>query len=148
MKPEDEYREIDLASPEADVKQVMVVRRDLKMRKGKIGSQTGHAAQRSLSHRPGAYVRDGASGPELVVPLTAEDVVWLQGEYKKIVLGVDSEAQLLELHAKAEAAGLRCDLVADNGHTEFHGVKTTTALVIGPHIGFAINRITGHLDPL
>lgn len=133
---------------DAPPKQVLLLRRDLKMPKGKIGAQSGHAAQCSLTKSNGAHVRQGVAGLELVVPLDSDDLAWLEGEYKKIVLGVDSEEELLQLHEAAKAAGLRTFLVQDNGHTVFNGQKTLTAVGIGPHDAARIDAITGHLRPL
>lgn len=38
--------------------------------------------------------------------------------------------------------------VKDNGLTQFHGVKTLTAIAIGPDDKSIINEITGHLKLL
>jgi PTH2 family peptidyl-tRNA hydrolase len=102
------------------LKMVLVVRNDLNMRKGKVGAQTGHAVQELIIDR---------SGP-------------------KPVLRVDSEAELLDVYARAQAAGLRAHLVQDLGHTEFHGVPTYTAVGIGPAPSYLIDPVTGALKLL
>jgi PTH2 family peptidyl-tRNA hydrolase len=68
--------------------------------------------------------------------------------FVKICVGCDSEAELLELHEKAKAAGLPVGLIQDNGTTEFHGVPTYTCLAIGPAKSEEIDKITGHLTLL
>jgi PTH2 family peptidyl-tRNA hydrolase len=39
-------------------------------------------------------------------------------------------------------------IIYDNGNTEFHGVKTLTAIAIGPDHAEFIDPITGHLQLL
>ena len=58
---------------------------------------------------------------------------------------VESEAELLDLEAKAKTAGLPTGLIQDNGLTEFHGIPTYTALGIGPASPERLAPITGHL---
>ena len=64
------------------------------------------------------------------------------------MLAVHSEEELLALHKQAVDAGLRCHLVRDNGLTMFDGVKTYTALALGPHADERIDVLTRHLKPL
>ncbi|MNR71730.1 peptidyl-tRNA hydrolase [compost metagenome] len=138
-----------MMTPAPAVKQVLLVRKDLKMPPGKIAAQAAHAAQCSLTHAPANELRRAPSGGwELVVPLSDEDVAWLQGEYKKVALGVSGEEELLALLAEAKAAGFRTFLVEDNGHTVFRGRKTITAVGIGPALAERVDLVTGHLRPL
>ncbi len=119
------------------VKQVLLYRRDLKMRKGKIAAQCAHA---SLS----VFLRRGAlTQGHLVVPLDAAMTKWIERGSAKVVLSVDDEEALLAAHALAEAAGLPCALIRDAGKTEFKGVPTRTAVAIGPGSVAAIDAITG-----
>lgn len=120
-------------------KMVLVVRNDLGMRKGKVGAQTGHAVQE--------LIIDRSSGK----PVLRDDqyfLAWMAQDYAKPVLRVDSEAELLDIYARAQAAGLRCHLVQDLGHTEFHGVPTYTVVGIGPAPESEIDPITGSLKLL
>ena len=73
---------------------------------------------------------------------------WLDGSFTKITVSVNSEQELLDLQAKAEAAGLLNYLITDNGKTEFHGVPTRTALAIGPARDEDLKPLTGHLPLL
>lgn len=121
----------------SDVKQVLLYRRDLEMRKGKIAAQCAHA---SLA----VFLRRGTLGDaSLTVPLDPAMHQWLQGGSAKVVLSVDDEAALVEAHRLATAAGLPCALIRDAGKTEFHGVPTLTACAIGPAPVSAIDAITG-----
>lgn len=135
-------------------KQVIVVRTDLNMRKGKIGGQAGHGVLNVLLDQ--AQVLRGADHPELgatgddwiAIPLTPPIRAWLDGDRTKIVLGVGSEAELVAIHDKAKAAGLKAHMVTDLGKTEFAGVKTRTAVAIGPEPPERFVGITDHLKPL
>lgn len=132
------------------VKQVAVLRKDLKMRKGKCVAQGGHAYMGAVFQE--SFVRseivDGQEVRYKCIPLNAVNEHWFAAEFTKICLGCDSEAELLALTEQAKAAGLPFSLIQDAGHTEFHGVPTYTALGIGPAPVELIDKITGHLQPL
>lgn len=109
----------------SDPKQVIVMRSDLGMRKGKMIAQGAHASMkwlvRKLEHK-------WDKGYELDVDFEGGEHVikWLAGGFRKICVGVNSEGELDEIYAAAKEAGLPCAMVEDNGATEFHGVKTKT----------------------
>lgn len=123
-----------------DVKQVIVVRKDLQMRKGKMAAQVAHAAMMFLldadeAERPG----------ELHVKLDPAEVLWLTTGYKKVVVGVDSEESLQNIVFKAKMAGIEAHIVTDMGLTEFHGEPTVTCAALGPCEANVIDSITGDL---
>jgi PTH2 family peptidyl-tRNA hydrolase len=123
-------------------KQTIVLRKDLNMRKGKMVAQGAHASMRAilqLGHP------DGAS---FVIPLDERLAPWLLGRFKKICVSVNSEAELLLLHQKAQAAGLITALIQAAGLTEFGGVPTYTALAVGPDTADRVDLITGTLPLL
>lgn len=139
---------------ETPVKQVLVYRRDLKMRKGKIAAQVAHASLAVFLRRRLALIgvevtsatgehRELDAEHTLVVPLTEDMAAWVQGRFKKIVLSVDSEADLLRVHAMAEEAGIPSVLIRDRGLTEFGGVPTYTTVALGPAHEDLIDPITG-----
>jgi PTH2 family peptidyl-tRNA hydrolase len=132
------------------IKQTIVVRKDLNMRKGKIGAQVAHASMKVLLDMAAIanWLRDDDPTEHLCIPLFEEIRPWLTGNFRKIVLGIDSEAEMLELLEKAKAAGLYTTLVTDNGLTEFNGVHTNTCIAIGPNYDDRINPLTAHLKPL
>lgn len=128
-----------------DHKQVILIRKDLNMRKGKMVAQGAHASMAAILNlaKP---VTDGCD--ELVIPLDGRIRPWLMGRFKKICLGVASEQELIDLFTQAKSAGFVCALITDAGLTEFGGVPTRTAVAIGPDLSERIDRITGHLMPL
>lgn len=130
-------------------KQIYLVRSDLNMRKGKVGAQCGHAAQKFLLDRM-VVLKDMDSGiVSRTLNLSMDDPIniWLEGRFKKICLACPSEQEMDDLLAKANALGLPTTLVVDSGLTEFNGVPTKTVAVIGPADASIIDPITGHLKP-
>jgi peptidyl-tRNA hydrolase, PTH2 family len=123
-------------------KQVIVLRKDLNMRKGKMVAQGSHASMAAILNRA---VEIGGS---LCIPLDADIGPWLSGRFTKICVSVSSEAELRAVYEKARAAGLPCALIEDSGFTEFHGVPTLTAAAIGPGDVARVDDITGGLPLL
>lgn len=130
-------------NPNDVIKQVLVIRKDLKMRRGKEIAQGSHASMGTIFDTAEIEIRDGKA--YLVVPLPENTKSWFEDKFTKICLCCESEAELLELHSKAQKAGLICSLILDAGLTEFGGKATYTALGIGPDLTSKINPITGHL---
>lgn len=135
-------------------KQVIVIRKDLKMRKGKMISQGAHASLGALLKLAKREIifHDivGCVGHKYTITARHNTPLheWLEGIFTKIVVGCDSEEELLELYEKAKEENLTAALIQDAGKTEFHGEKTYTALAIGPDYSTNIDKITGHLKLL
>ena len=137
-------------------KQVIVMRRDLKMRKGKIAAQAGHACVEAVLialSREGRLgdvriedgwarlePREGLPGQE-PTPLEA----WFEHGVAKICVYVDSEEELLDLDAAARERGFVSALVRDAGHTEFHGEPTYTCRALEPLYPEQVDPLTGEL---
>jgi PTH2 family peptidyl-tRNA hydrolase len=117
------------------VKQVIVMRKDLKMRRGKEIAQGSHASTAWLRKRIGQGRMRFS---------TAEEQ-WMDHSSAKIVCQVDNEEELLEIYTKARQANLEVHLITDSGKTEFGGVPTKTCLAIGPDYDGNIDPITGLL---
>lgn len=124
-------------------KQVLVVRKDLNMRKGKIAAQVAHASMGALLSK--AEVR--ADGSRLI-PNHPDILAWLDGPFAKICVYVNSEEELLAIHQKAKDAGLINCLITDSGRTEFKGVPTNTVVAVGPGIWEEVDKVTGVLPLL
>jgi PTH2 family peptidyl-tRNA hydrolase len=130
--------------PTARPKQVIIMRADLNMRKGKMIAQGSHAVMKVLLDLVVWSESSQATLPLLPAPMVA----WMKGAFTKICVRAKSEAQLVELYEKAKAAGLPCALIEDHGHTEFHGVVTKTCCAIGPAMPEDLDPITGNLELL
>ena len=116
-------------------KQVIVLRKDLGMRKGKMVAQGAHASL-------GAILQDGKLKKHKDID------AWLEGRFTKICVSVDSEEELLEIYQAARQAKIVCSLITDAGLTEFDGVPTKTAVAVGPGIPSEVDKITGDLKLL
>lgn len=121
------------------------------MRKGKMVAMGAHASMKVLFDLWDETFEsifelklDGGSDIEHAKPIKE----WITGSFTKITLSVDSEEELMELYSKAQDEGLPCSLVEDNGLTEFNGVKTRTAIAIGPAYPSQVQHLTGELRML
>ena len=132
---------------------MLIVRRDLKMRKGKIAAQASHAAVEAVLK---AILNEGRAGqlrttPEGWVYLDASEgqesplTDWFRYGMAKICVYVDSEEELLELNRRAGEAGVTTALIRDAGMTEFHGQPTYTALAFEPLAAERADELTGGL---
>jgi PTH2 family peptidyl-tRNA hydrolase len=124
-------------------KQVIVIRKDLKMSKGKIAAQAAHASLKACMSL------GRIEGDKLVLNLSSPVVhQWFTQRFKKVCVCVESEQELLDIHELARQNGLPCSLIQDAGDTEFDGVPTLTAVAIGPAKEKHIDKITGNLKLL
>ncbi len=128
------------AAQERPVKQVIVIRRDLRMRRGKEIAQGAHAATAWLRER---VLASGFFGRVALAPAERE---WLELGSRKVTVKVSSEAELLAVYGKARQAGLVVHLITDRGVTEFGGVPTRTCLAVGPDYDDRIDPVTGDLE--
>jgi PTH2 family peptidyl-tRNA hydrolase len=139
----------------SDIKQVLVCRTDLNMRKGKLCSQSAHSAMMFIAKqfRNGTAIEIATQNKTsnmktFAITVTEEQLQWLQGQFTKIVVGVNSELELMQTIDKAIAEGLTANYVVDSGKTEFAGVPTLTCAAIGPNEVECVNKITGNLKLL
>lgn len=123
-------------------KQVIVLRKDLKMRTGKAVAQGAHASMGAIL---GLCQVDG---DRLILDMDERTRSWLTGRFKKICVYVNSEAELLDVYERAKAAGLITSIIKDAGLTEFNGVPTLTAVGVGPDRSDKIDQITGGMPLL
>jgi len=123
-----------------ETKQVILIRRDLKMRRGKEIAQGAHAAMMWLKEHYLAFLNNevgwNPSGAELD---------WLDGSMAKVVCQVADLAELEAVVAAARAAHLTAHTVTDEGRTEFGGVQTVTAAAIGPGPADEVDAVCGKL---
>ncbi len=121
-------------SPEEEFKQVIVVRTDIKMSKGKLAAQAAHAAVEAVLDALERGLSDWVT-------------TWRRQGAKKVVLKASSEQELIELYEKARRENLPSALIRDAGRTELPP-NTLTCIAIGPAPSRLVDRITGHLKLL
>jgi len=113
-----------------DYKQVILVRQDLNLPKGKLAAQCSHAAVEAVLKSDSKVVS-----------------AWRKQGMPKIVLKVKDEKELLLYLQKAKDDGLTTALITDAGRTVVApGTKTCGA--IGPDEEEKIDLVTGKLPLL
>ena len=133
-------------------KMMIVMRRDLKMRKGKIAAQAGHACVDAVL---AALIKEGrANAFEMTddgISLKNADRAdtplsdWFKYGCAKICVYVDSEEALLDIEKRAKEKGIIASVITDAGMTEFHGVPTKTCLALEPLASETADELTGDL---
>ncbi|MFW6285790.1 MAG: peptidyl-tRNA hydrolase Pth2 [Nanoarchaeota archaeon] len=110
-----------------ELKQVILIRKDLKLSKGKSAAQASHASVESVLKSDKNMISK-----------------WRMQGMKKIVLSVNDEKELFKYLQEAKDFNLITSLIKDAGRTE---VKpgTPTCIAIGPDNEDKINVITEKL---
>ena len=109
------------------MKQVIIVRADLKMSKGKMSAMVAHASVDSV-------LRSSSSSIDK----------WKAEGMKKVILRAESLKELLNLQKKAKSENLVNSLIKDSGKT-FFKEPTITCLAIGPDSAKKIDKVTSKL---
>ena len=133
---------------------MIVIRRDLKMRKGKIAAQASHACVEATLM---ALAKEQRLNEVCVAENqnwvylnhshedTSALTNWFDAGVAKICVYVDSEEELLELANQGREQGFVVALIKDAGFTEFHGEPTFTCIAFEPLAAEDIDPLTGDL---
>jgi peptidyl-tRNA hydrolase, PTH2 family len=108
-------------------KQVIIVRKDLKMPKGKLATQVAHAAVECVLISEKEKIRE-----------------WQEEGMKKVVLKVENEKELIKYFRLAKDNKLKSAIIKDSGKT-FFKEPTTTCVGIGPDDEKKIDTVSGKL---
>lgn len=113
---------------------VIVMRKDLRQRRGKEIAQGCHACIKFLIERP--------------TQRTVAEDHWFAHNQKTVCVVVNSEQELMDIYEQCKNASVMCHLQLDAGKTEFRDddgnpVPTYTCLAIGPEYSEKIDPITG-----
>jgi len=111
-------------------KQVIVMRSDLKIGKGKIAAQAGHAAVSAAEETRKRFKKWWKE--------------WFDEGQCKIAVKVKSKEELLKIEEEAKKSGLPYALISDRGLTQLPS-GTITCLAIGPVPSDKVDKITGKL---
>ena len=118
---------------EFQFKQVIVVRRDLEMGRGKVAVQVAHAA---------------VSAAEVARKRFTEWYdAWVREGQCKVAVRVDSLEELRQLETRSRELRLPFALISDRGLTQVEP-GTVTCLGIGPAPSSVIDTLTGNLSLL
>lgn len=128
------------------MKQVIILRKDLNMRKGKMVAQGAHASMAAIISHMKPNIRYDHDYSILKEDSRISE--WLSGLFTKICVSVNSEKELLNIYAEAKEKKMLCSLIQDSGLTEFNLIPTYTAVAIGPDTNENLDKITGHLKLL
>ncbi len=112
------------------LKQVILVRQDLKLPKGKLAAQAAHAAVEAVLKSDPADVK-----------------AWRKEGMPKIVLKVKDEAELVAFFQRAKEQNFVSSLITDAGRTVVEP-GTKTCVGIGPDDEEKIDLLTGKLSLL
>jgi len=122
-----------MSNMEDEIKQVIIIRSDLEMSKGKLAAQAAHASLMS-------FFEAEKANKEIAQK-------WLDSGEKKIVLKASGEDVLKKLYAAFQYKKVPAALVTDAGLTELPP-GTVTALGIGPWLSSEIDKFTSALKLL
>lgn len=114
----------------AEYKQVILLRKDLKLPLGKACSQCAHASVEAVLKSDSEIVQK-----------------WRKSGMAKIVLKVENEEELIRYFQQAKDNSLITSLITDAGRTVI-APGTKTAVAIGPDVEEKIDEITGNLKIL
>lgn len=121
------------APVDGSMKLVCVVNQSLKMGKGKIAAQVGHASIQ-------AFLGAGVSHPQHVE-------AWLANGQKKICVKTPEASDFDSLTHLARQRDIPVHLVRDAGHTQIPK-GSATVLALGPFGEEILDELTGHLKLL
>ena len=135
-----------------EVKQVIIMRKDLGMTKGKMMAQAAHASLAvildMMKNEPVIAINSNIAfiKRSFIVPRNSSINKWLENSFTKIGLKCESEEELLHLYMKAKNADLLVSKIIDSGLTHFKGILTWTCIAIGPAWSEDIDKITENLS--
>jgi PTH2 family peptidyl-tRNA hydrolase len=118
-----------------EVKQYLIIREDLNMSTGKIAAQAAHASSKIFFDKMKKEINTPGLGASTYLhsfEASEEEMLWIEGQFTKIVKKVKNENQLLKTYNEAKQSGLNVSLILDAGLTELEG-ENYTAIAIGPN---------------
>lgn len=127
------------------VKQVLIVRNDLNMRKGKMMAMAAHASLAAVLNQGKMTLDQRGYRFEFNEPMDVDMLNWMGGPFTKIALQVGSLEEMDAIYDRAKEAGLITSYYVDEGVTEFRSEPTAVSIAIGPAKAELIDPITKHL---
>ena len=109
------------------MKQAIIVRKDLKMSKGKLAGQVAHASLKSYQN---------------TLPHIQNE--WDNTDYTKIILKCNNLEEIYQLQEKADELNISNFIVHDKGRTQLPA-NSVTCLGIGPDTNSKIDKVIKNL---
>ena len=118
-----------------EVKQVIVVRNDIGMKRGELASQVAATSVKFLLEN-----NESERGDQVFVNLSSNEATWLTGSFSQEVVGADSERQLQDILLRAKFMGIEA-------HTSTKDDKLT-CVALGPDDSGILERLVHKLKPI
>ena len=109
-------------------KQIIIIRQDLKLPKGKMAAQAAHASVKAVLNSDKKVIQE-----------------WNDEGMAKIVLKTENEKSLLKLLQEAKDNGIKTAMITDAGKTVV-APGTKTCIALGPDEEEKIDKITSSLN--
>lgn len=137
-----------------NIKQVIVIRKDLKLRKNQIVSYATQAAIKFLTEN-----NESNRGDELYVKLSNEETEWINSSLTQTILGVNSQNTLRDLIFHAELLNINVYSVfmpepsksIENESMKNESIESESIIIcaaFGPDDEDIINQLIGNLKPI
>ena len=119
----------------SEVKQVIVVRNDINLKKGELAAQVAAASVKFLIEN-----NESERGNQVFVNLSNNEALWLTGSFFQEVVGADSEDQLHDILMRAKFMGIEA-------HTSVKNDRLT-CVALGPDESGILERLVHKLKPI
>jgi len=122
------------------LKQAIVIRKDLKLKKSVVAALAAKASMEFIIDN-----NEDESGTFLKVELTPLEKEWLYGAGTRIILGAPSENALKKMQLKSDISGILCYAISETNNL---GSEDLVCIALGPDESEKIDQLTGNLKLL
>ena len=123
-----------------NVKQAIIVRKDLKMPKGRMASVVSQASMKFLIEN-----NEAERGDEIRVKLSQQEAEWINSSFSRSVLSVGSQEALKDIAFKCEMSGIDVYYVFDDKELNEGEIRELLSISLGPDEEDLIEQVVGSL---
>jgi len=123
-----------------ELKQAIIVRKDLNFKRREIASQVAKASLKFIIEN-----NEAERAGQLLVSLSNDEVAWLTGSFSQDILCVNTKDQLDDIIFRAEMMGIEAYPVFNSTNPEN---QIPTCVALGPDEPSVINKLIYGLKPL
>ncbi|MHB1154595.1 MAG: aminoacyl-tRNA hydrolase [Eubacteriales bacterium] len=127
------------------IKQVIVIRKDLNMRTGKMVTQGAYASLMYILSMMSVTESDNSRILSFEVEKDSHLDNWINEGFKKICVSVNSESELFNIYDNAMELNIPCVLIRNAGLTKYNDDTIYTCCAVGPDDEKNIDKVTGKL---